>query len=146
MVDLAAIIVAVAFVVLVGYLVPTILQLKRTVGQSERLLIRLNHELPGLIKDVKELPGLIKDVKLTNENVRQIIDQIRLGVDRAAVFMNAMGDVGRTVNQVHHAVKGKGGTFLMGVTSLMAGARAATSVMKRRVHHKDKEGGKVYGD
>lgn len=149
MVDLAAIIVAVAFVVLVGYLVPAILQLKRTVGQSERLLIRLNHELPALLKDVKELPGLIKDVKLTNENVRTMVDQARLGVDRATIFLNAVGDVGQTVNQIHHVIKGKGGTFLMGVTSLLAGAKAATSVMKRRVHHKDKteqEGGKLYGD
>lgn len=135
MVDLAAIIVAVAFVVLVGYLVPTILQLKRTVGQSERLLIRLNHELPGLIKEVKG----------TNENIRAMTEQARLGVDRATVFLNAVGDVGQTVNHVHHAVKSKGGTFLTGVTSLMAGVKAATSVMKRRAH-KEPEGGRYYGD
>ena len=135
MVDLAAIIVAVAFVVLVGYLVPAILQLKRTVGQSERLLIRLNHELPGLIKDVKG----------TNENIRAMTEQARLGVDRATVFLNAVGDVGQTVNHVHHAMKGKGGSILTGVTSLMAGVKAATSVMKRRVH-KEQEGGKYYGN
>lgn len=135
MVDLAAIIVAVAFVVLVGYLVPAILQLKRTVGQSERLLIRLNHELPGLIKEVKG----------TNENIRAMTEQARLGVDRATVFLNAVGDVGQTVNHVHHAMKGKGGSILTGVTSLMAGVKAATSVMKRRVH-KEQEGGKYYGD
>ena len=44
MVDLAVMIIAVAVVVLVGYLVPTILQVKKTVGQSERLLIRLNQQ------------------------------------------------------------------------------------------------------
>lgn len=138
MVDLAAMIVAVAFVVLVGYLVPTILQLKRTVGQSERLLIRLNHELPGLIKEVKG----------TNENIRAITEQARLGVDRATVFLNAVGDVGQTVNHVHQTVKGKGGTFLTGFTSLLAGVKAATSVVKRRVHHKEQEqeGGRYHGD
>ncbi|MDR4492853.1 MAG: DUF948 domain-containing protein [Nitrospirales bacterium] len=135
MVDLAAIIVAVAFVVLVFYLVPTILQLKRTVGQSERLLIRLNHELPGLIKEVKG----------TNENIRVMTEQARLGVDRATVFLNAVGDVGQTVNHVHHAMRGKGGTILTGVTSLMAGVKAASSVMKRRVQ-KEQEGGRYHGD
>lgn len=135
MVDLAAIIVAVAFVVLVFYLVPTILQLKRTVGQSERLLIRLNHELPGLIKEVKG----------TNENIRAMTEQARLGVDRATVFLNAVGDVGQTVNHVHHAMRGKGGTILTGVTSLMAGVKAASSVMKRRVQ-KEQEGGRYHGD
>lgn len=135
MVDLAAIIVAVAFVVLVGYLVPTILQLKRTVGQSERLLIRLNHELPGLIKEVKG----------TNENIRAITEQARVGIDRATVFLNAVGDVGQTVNHVHQAVKGKGGTLFTGLTSLLAGVKAATSVMKRRVHP-DQEGGRYHGE
>ncbi|MEJ2231987.1 MAG: DUF948 domain-containing protein [Nitrospirales bacterium] len=135
MVDLAAIIIAVAFVVLVGYLVPTILQVKRTVGQSERMLIRLNHELPGLLKDVKG----------TNENVRVLTDQARLGIDRATIFLNAVGDVGQTVNHVHQAVRGKGGTMLVGITSLLAGIKAATSTVRKRVH-KEQEGGPYYGD
>ncbi|MDR4461228.1 MAG: DUF948 domain-containing protein [Nitrospirales bacterium] len=98
MVDLAAIIIAVAFVVLVGYLVPMILQVKRTIGQSERLLIRLNHELPGILKDVKG----------TNENILALTDQARLGIDRATIFLNAVGDVGESVSHVHEAVRGKG--------------------------------------
>jgi uncharacterized protein YoxC len=135
MVDLAAIIIAVAFVVLVGYLVPTILQVKRTVGQSERMLIRLNHELPGLLKDVKG----------TNENVRALTDQAKLGIDRATIFLNAVGDVGQTVNHVHQAVRGKGGAFVVGFTSLLAGLKAASSTVRKRVH-KEQKGGPYYGD
>ena len=135
MVDLAAIIIAVAFVVLVGYLVPMILQVKRTVGQSERMLIRLNHELPGLLKDVKG----------TNDNIRALTDQARLGVDRATIFFNAVGDVGQTVNHVHQAVRGRGGAMLVGFTSLLAGLKAASATVKKRVH-KEQEGGPYYGD
>ena len=46
MLDFAAVVVAVAFLVLVGYLVPTVIQLRRTVAQSERLLAQVNNELP----------------------------------------------------------------------------------------------------
>ncbi len=134
MVDLAAIIIAVAFVVLVGYLVPMILQVKRTVGQSERMLIRLNHELPGLLKDVKG----------TNENILALTDQARLGMDRATIFLNAVGDVGETVNQVNQTVRGKGGALAVGVTSLLAGLKAATSTVKKRIH-KEQKGGPPYG-
>jgi len=134
MVDLAAIIIAVAFVVLVGYLVPMILQVKRTVGQSERMLIRLNHELPGLIKDVK----------VTYENTRALTDQAKLGIDRATIFLNALGDVGQTVNHVHQAVRGKGGTMLVGFTSLLAGLKAASATVRKRVH-KEQEGGPYHG-
>lgn len=138
MVDLAVMIIAVAVVVLVGYLVPTILQVKKTVGQSERLLIRLNHELPGMLKEVKG----------TNENIRVLTDQARMGVDRATVFLNAVGDVGQTVNQVHQTVRGKGGTVIVGLTSLLAGIKAVTSTVKHRVHKepKKKEGGSHYGE
>lgn len=135
MVDLAAIIIAVAFVVLVGYLVPMILQVKRTVGQSERLLIRLNHELPGLLKDVKG----------TNENILALTDQAKLGIDRATIFLNAVGDVGETVNQVHQTVRGKGGALAVGFTSLLAGLRAATSSVRKRAH-KEQKGGPSYGN
>lgn len=135
MVDLAAIIIAAAFVVLVFYLVPMILQVKRTVGQSERLLVRLNHELPGIIKDVKG----------TNENILALTDQARLGIDRATIFFNAVGDVGQTVNHVHQAVREKGGALAVGFTSLLAGIKAVTSTVKKRVH-KDQEGGPSYGD
>ena len=133
--DFAAIIIAVAFVVLVGYLVPMLLQVKRTVGQSERLLIRLNHELPGILKDVKG----------TCENTRALTDQAKLGVDRATIFFNAVGDVGQSVNHVHRAVRGKGGAFVVGVTSLLAGLKAASATVRKRVH-KDQEGGPYYGD
>ena len=136
MVDLAAIIIAVAFVVLVGYLVPMILQVKRTVGQSERLLIRLNHELPGLLKDVKG----------TNENILALTDQARLGMDRATIFLNAVGDVGETVNQVHQTVRGKGGALAVGVTSVLAGLKAASSTMRKRIHKEEQKGGPSYGN
>ena len=129
MVDLAVMIIAVAVVVLVGYLVPTILQVKKTVNQSERLLIRLNHELPGLLKDVKG----------TNENIRTLTDQARVGMDRATVFLSAVGDVGETVNQVHQTVRGRGGAMMVGLTSLLAGLKAATSTVKHRVHKEPRE-------
>jgi len=138
MVDLAVMIIAVAVVVLVGYLVPTILQVKKAVSQSERLLIRLNHELPGMLKDVKG----------TNENIRVLTDQARLGMDRATVFLNAVGDVGHTVNQVNQTVRGKGGAVMVGLTSLLAGIKAVTSTVRHRVHKEQREqqGGSNYGD
>jgi uncharacterized protein YoxC len=138
MVDLAVMIIAVAVVVLVGYLVPTILQVKKAVSQSERLLIRLNHELPGMLKEVKG----------TNENIRALTDQARVGVDQATVFLNAVGEVGHTVSQVNQTVRGKGGAVMIGLTSLLAGIKAATSTVKHRVHKEPREqqGGSNYGD
>ena len=52
-VEIAAILVAVAFVVLVGYLVPVMIQVRKTVGESEQLLAKMNHDLPPLIVEIR---------------------------------------------------------------------------------------------
>ena len=132
MVDLAAIIIAVAFVVLVAYLIPTILQVKRTIAQSERLMAQLNDELPVMLNDIKG----------TGENIRTMTDQARLGVNRAAIFLNAVGEVGQTVKQVHGVVRGRGGSIFIGISSLLAGLKAASSAVKQHVH---REGGNTHG-
>ncbi|MEK7762409.1 MAG: DUF948 domain-containing protein, partial [Nitrospirota bacterium] len=42
-VEIAAILVAVAFAVLVGFLVPMLVQIRKTVAESEQLLAKMNH-------------------------------------------------------------------------------------------------------
>ena len=132
-VEFAVLVVAVAFAVLVGYLVPMVIQIRRTVSQSERLLARLNGELPLLLKELKG----------TSENVHAMTTKAREGVDHASVLLTAVGEVGYTVKQVHGAVRGKGTTFLVGLTSVLAGLKAASTTIKDRIHKT--EGGKDHG-
>ena len=47
-VEIAAILVAIAFVVLVGCLVPVLIQLRKTVAESEQLLAKMNLDHPPL--------------------------------------------------------------------------------------------------
>jgi uncharacterized protein YoxC len=132
MIDFAAVVIAVAFLVLVGYLVPTVIQLRRTGAQSERLLAQVNSELPGLLKELKG----------TSENVHAMTTQAREGVDRASVLMNAIGEVGETVHQVHGAVRGKSARFALNVGRVLSGMKAAATTLRDRVH---KEGGQDHG-
>lgn len=133
MMELALMIVAVAFAVLVGYLVPTIIQLKKTVSQSERLLARLNMELPPLLKEIRS----------ASEHVNIITAQAQEGVDRASVLFNAIGEVGKTVHQVHSVLRGRGMAVAMGLASVLAGMKAATSTLSQRIHQKgEKQDGK----
>lgn len=128
MVEFAAVLVAVAFAVLVGYLIPTVIQLKRTVAESERLLARLN----------SELPFILKDLKTTSDNVRTITDQARLGIQQASALFQALEEVGDTVQRIHAALRGKSGAVIMGLTSVLAGVKAATTKLKE---HASKKGG-----
>jgi uncharacterized protein YoxC len=121
-VEMAAILVAVTFVVLVGFLVPVMIQVRKTVAESEQLLAKMNNDLPPLISELKGV----------SRNVNDLTEQARLGVEHAAVLLHAVGEVGESVQHVHEVVKGSSGSMLANVASVVAGVKAATKVMKER--------------
>ena len=122
MIEIAALVVAVAFVVLVGFLVPVLMQVRRTVAESEQLLAKMNADLPPLVGELRAI----------SQNLNNLADQARDGVEHAAVLLHAVGEVGESVQQVHNVVRGSSGTLLTNVASVVAGFKAATHVMRER--------------
>jgi uncharacterized protein YoxC len=121
-VEIAAILVAVAFALLVGFLVPVLIQVRKTVAESEQLLAKMNNDLPPLIGELRTV----------SHNVNNLTEQARMGVEHAAVLLHAVGEVGESVQHVHDVVKGSSGSMLTNVASVVAGFKAATKVMKER--------------
>ena len=121
-VEIAAILVSVAFAALVGYLVPVLIQVRKTVAESEQLLAKMNNDLPPLIGELRAM----------SHNVNDLTEQARIGVEHASVLLHAVGEVGESVQQVHDVVKGSSGSMLTNVASVVAGLKAATRVMKER--------------
>ncbi|MGQ0810678.1 MAG: DUF948 domain-containing protein [Nitrospiraceae bacterium] len=132
-VEIAAILVAVAFAVLVGYLVPMLIQIRKTLAESEQLLARMNNELPSLLTELRAM----------SQNLNDLADQTRGGVEHASVLLHAVGEIGDSVQHVHSLVRGSGGSLLTNVVSMVAGVKAATAVMKNRLRHG--EGGEANG-
>ena len=121
-VEIAAILVAVAFALLVGFLVPMLIQVRKTVAESEQLLAKMNNDLPPLIGELRAV----------SHNVNDLTEQARMGVEHAAVLLHAVGEVGESVQHVHDVVKGSSGSMLTNMASVVAGFKAATKVMKER--------------
>jgi uncharacterized protein YoxC len=130
-VDVAAILVAIAFAILVGYLVPLLIQIRKTAAEAEQLVTKLNSELPTLVAELRAMSQSLNDVA----------EQTRDGVEHAAVLLHAMGEVGESVNQVHSLVRGSGSSLLANVASMFAGLKAAKYVVTERF----KEGGRHNG-
>jgi uncharacterized protein YoxC len=126
-VDVAAIMVAIAFAVLVGYLVPLLVQMRKTAAEAEQLVTKLNSDLPTLVVELRAMSQSLNDVA----------EQARDGVEHAAVLLHAMGEVGESVNQVHTLVRGSGSSLLTNVASVFAGLKAAKHAVTKRL----KEGG-----
>ena len=121
-VEIAAILVAVAFVVLVGFLVPVMIQIRKSIGESEQLLAKMNDDLPPLIGEIRAI----------SHNMNEATKQARGGVEHAAALLHAVGEVGESVQHMHNVVKGSSGSMLTNVASVVAGFKAATQVMKER--------------
>lgn len=122
MIEIAALLVALAFAVLVGYLVPVLMQVRKTVAESEQLLAKMNADLPPLVGELRAM----------SQNLNNLTDHARDGVEHAAVLLHAVGEVGESVQQVHNVVRGSSGTLLTNVASVVAGFKAATHVMRER--------------
>lgn len=121
-VEIAAILIAVAFAVLVGYLVPLLIQVRKTVAESEQLLSKMNTDMPALVSELRAM----------SQNLNDLTEQARGGVEHAAVLLHAVGEVGESVQQVHHVVRGSSGALLTNVASVVAGLKAATQVVRER--------------
>jgi uncharacterized protein YoxC len=131
-IEIAVILVAAAFALLVGYIVPVLIQVRKTVAESEQLLAKMNNDLPPLIGELRAM----------SHNVNNLTEQARTGVEHAAVLLHAVGEVGESVQQVHEVVKGTSGSMLTNVASVVAGLKAATKVVKERFRE---EGGNHNG-
>jgi len=131
-VEVAAVLVAVAFAVLVGSLVPVLIQVRKTVAEAQQLLSKMNADLPSLVAELRSM----------SRNLNDLTDQARSGVEHAAVLLHAVGEVGESVQQVHNVVRGSGGTLLTNVASMVAGFKAATQVVRERLK---REGGSDNG-
>lgn len=121
-IEIAAMLVAVAFVVLVGYLVPVLIQLRKTVVESEQLLSKMGAGVPALVSELRSM----------SHNLNELAEQARGGIEHASVLLHAVGEVGESVQQVHNVVRGSSGTLLTNVASVVAGFKAATQVMRAR--------------
>lgn len=132
LIEIAGIIAALAFAVLVGYVVYTLIQVRKTLVELQIVLVHMN----------SQLPSLLKDLRLMTENVNALSEQARDGIDHASVFLHAVGSVGETVEQVHGLVRGQGEGLVSRLFSVVAGVKAASAVVKDRLlkSHDDRNG------
>jgi len=123
MLEVAALIVAVAFAALVGFLVPVLLQMKKAMAEAEQSLTRINTEL---------MP-LLSEMRMTMASVNELVEQTRGGVEHASVLLHAAGEIGESVQQVHNVVRGASGSLLRNVSNLvLAGIQAASAAFGNR--------------
>ena len=83
--EIAACLGAVAFAVLVGFLVPLLIRLRNAVAESEQLVAKMNADLPALVSDLR---AMSHNLNALTDQVREVIQQTlyKLLLSRRSVF------------------------------------------------------------
>lgn len=121
-----------AVAVLVGMLIPLLIQLRKSAVESERQLAGLNIGVPLLLQEMR----------VATEKVKLLIEHTRGGIEHAAVLLHAAGAVGDTIQRVQETVWGGGRLLLVTLASMVAGFGGTTAVVKAQI---GREGGMVNG-
>ena len=116
-----------ALAVLAGTLVPLLIQLRKPVAESEYLLVRVN----------AELPLLLKEMRTAMENLNKLIEHARGGVAHATALLHAAGALGDTVQRVQKTMQGTTRSFLISLVSMVAEFKATTGVIKTHIHREE---------
>jgi len=132
-IEIAVSVMAGAAIVLVAFFVPVLIRLRRTAEESERLLRRMN----------EDLPVLFKEATLAVVNMNQVVTNVREGAARARVLGEAMGEIGETINQMNGFARSWTGRVVVNASSLLAGFRAAYGVFRHKASstHNQEGGG-----
>jgi len=116
--EILAVVVSIAIVVLVIYLIPTISQIKRTAGSIERFFNSISDDLRPLLADLRE----------TATQANKISSVAREGVDKINIFLEAVGDIGRTIRSANSVIRGSSGSVLIYLAALGVGIRKGLKV------------------
>lgn len=131
-VEIALCVIAAALSVIAIALAALSMQIKTALVVSEALLANLN----------RELPSVLTEIRAAVERVNVLVEQTRGGVAHAVVLLHMAGTLGDTLQLVQRTVEGKGRSVLVRLAGVVSGVRAATNVLKQRMHH---EGGASNG-
>lgn len=131
-VEIALCVIAAAVSVIAITLAALSMRIKTALVASETLLANLN----------RELPSILTEIRAAVERVNVLVEQTRGGVAHAVVLLHMAGTLGDTLQLVQRTVEGKGRSVLARLAGVVSGVRAATNVLKQRMHH---EGGASNG-
>ncbi len=125
----AALIAALALVVLVLFLIPTITAVRRTAGSVASLADLLTNELKPTIKELNEL---LLELKTVGGGVAQHTDDVKR-------FMSALGETGAQISTINRSVGAV--TSILGQANTWAtGAKVTAKFLLDRYLHRKLKG------
>lgn len=116
-----ALIAVIAFVVLVGYVVWTLAQLRRTLQRVDEMIVNTDRELAPLLANLRE----------SSERIRITVIHLQKGAERAEGLLEAVGEVGDSLRSVNNFLRNGTSQYLNQGMALWSGFQAFRNYFKR---------------
>jgi uncharacterized protein YoxC len=115
-VAIAALVIAIVFVVLAGFLIPALIEIRKTAVTVRTYITDVESQLQPILKELREL----------TTDLRTLADSVASRTDEVKTFMTAIGDTGRNISRINVAIGDVASIFFrssLWITGLKAAGR-----------------------
>jgi uncharacterized protein YoxC len=124
-IGLAAVVMAITLVVLAAFIIPAIIEIRRSATALREFLDKTDDELQGALKELRE----------TLANLKEVTGEVAGRSSDITSFMEAIGDTGRNLHTINNVVGSVTGA--VGRSSLwLTGAKVAGKYVIERLSKK----------
>ncbi len=125
LIPLAVAVMAITLVVLAAFMIPAFIELRKTAVAAREFLVGKDSELKPIIRDLQET---LADLRILTQGAAEKVDDVK-------VFMESMGDAGRSIQTINTVVGGV--ATVIGRSSLwLTGAKVAGKFILDRISKK----------
>ena len=127
-IELCLVILTVVILIIAGFLISMIIQVKRTAREAEITLKEINEEINPLISKINDAVN----------NIKHISEELNLGITSTANAVRAVENVVKNVSQVTTLLSAKNLGKKILVSTLWIGIKAGVDVIKNRLFSRRK--------
>jgi uncharacterized protein YoxC len=122
---LAAAVIAITFIVLVAFLIPALIEIRKTAVSVRRYVTDVDSQMQPILKELRELTA----------NLRVITDAVSSRTGEVKAFMEALGDTGRNISKINFVI-GDAASLLCRSSLWIKGLQAACKYTVGRILQK----------
>lgn len=121
-VAIAAVVIAITFIVLVGFLIPALVEIRKTAVSVRTYITDVESQMQPILKELRELTA----------NLRVFTDAVASRSDEVKSFMVALGDTGRNISKIN-VVIGEVANLMCKSSLWLTGLKAAGKYVAGRI-------------
>ena len=135
--SLGILIAGIAIFIVAIFLVPALLQLKKTLKSAERFMDDMDLSIKSLVYD--EVKPLVKSINNTMDEVEGIVKTARSSVEKVDAVVESLSAVGGTVKAINNLVDTKVKGALVDIAAYLVGIKVGIGTFVESIKSRSKK-------